>query len=450
MLTVDDRLRAAAAEVRAVVDEYPVPALQPEPGTRPAPVFPWRRGVAVLVAAIIVALLAVGGILLLLRSSTEEPPVVTTLPPTTTTVAPETTTTAPETTTAAPETSTTTAPETSTTTTEAPQAASITWTRIDSDAFADFENADIATGGPGLVAIGNSGAPPDRFIALVSPDGESWERVADIAVEPDIWLLSDLAVGPAGFVAVGQSGTDAAVFHSPDGSAWQQIFDEDLTSGTVQAMWGVTAWGDGFVTVGAVGDDAGVWVSEDGLEWIRVEHEAFVAAEGEGQAHAYDVAAGPSGLVVIGYLGFWDPDPDAAMWMSVDGVDWERQVFPQDSAFEAVERDPSRDLMLAFGRGSIWSSTDGLAWDEISDGGGIWAGSPPPSSGVAWFDGVVVAGGLENTTSLWLSRDDGVGWLRLGRDDPAFAGDAILDVTAFGSKAVAVGRSSVWIGEFTD
>ena len=91
MLTVDDRLQAAAAEVKAVVDEYPVPTWEPD--TRPAPNPPVRRGLAVLVAAVIVALLAVGGVLLLLRLSTEEPPVVTTLPPTTTTIAPETTTT---------------------------------------------------------------------------------------------------------------------------------------------------------------------------------------------------------------------------------------------------------------------------------------------------------------------------------------------------------------------
>jgi hypothetical protein len=202
------------------------------------------------------------------------------------------------------------------------------------------------------------------------------------------------------------------------------------------------------VAVGGLDGDAAVWLSENGVEWVRVEHEELLSARDEGVSEAYSVAPGGPGLVAAGSVGFIDTGSDGVIWTSADGIEWQRITIPQESAFESVHRDPGSGRLLVFGRSSIWSSMDGLAWDEVSLGGGIWAGAPGSASGVAWFEDSLVAGGYDSATSLWLSEDDGLSWLRLARDDPAFDGSPIMDVTAFDSKIVAVG-DGVWIGEFT-
>ena len=124
--------------------------------------------------------------------------------------------------------------------------------------------------------------------------GDDWSRVAhdeaELGGSTDV-VAQALAAGESGLVAVGADGAlleeNAAVWTSPDGKSWERVADADGVFGgppressgpgdtfpSLQFIRGVVAGGPGFV---AVGEDqsqdvqAAVWTSPDGQSWSRV------------------------------------------------------------------------------------------------------------------------------------------------------------------------------------
>ena len=291
---------------------------------------------------------------------------------------------------------------------------------------------------------------------MASPDGESWERVADIDVEPEIWFgIVEIAVGPAGFVAVGEYDYEAIVFHSPDGFAWSRVDDDDFRSGPNTAVWGVTAWGEGYLATGSDGVTVAAWTSADGVEWSRVDPEVF----GDTKSSANSVIAGDFGLIIAGGAGPSVAEAQGAIWQSDDGLEWNRIDIAEETELGSVHSDPDGDRFLAFGTRGIWASTDGTTWDQVAGLAGISNDRPPPGVGLAWAGDTIVAGGFDMGLSLWLSNDAGLTWARIDQETPAFDGydPQAVNVTLFGSKIVVVGEGAadyigtegaVWIGEF--
>ena len=83
----------------------------------------------------------------------------------------------------------------------------------------------------------------------------------------------------------------------------------------------ITAGGPGYVAVGSEGvgsqsfhEDAVVWVSPDGLTWERLhDDEAF---GGEGYQKMLAVTTAPDGrLLAVGYE-LWEGELDPAIWIS--------------------------------------------------------------------------------------------------------------------------------------
>lgn len=164
---------------------------------------------------------------------------------------------------------------------------------------------------------------------------------------------------------------------------------------------------DGRPSVGLGLDDwtAAVWVSADGASWDRVEGDEALFG-GEGDQVMMDVVAGGPGLVAVGWTdhGFFTggmtdrfgdyPEEvgllDGEVWVSSDGIAWERVsdptgafTGPGNQRIEAVvvggpglvavgfeSRNPEGMNLSA--QAAIWTSADGYIWEQASlDGGDL-------------------------------------------------------------------------------
>jgi hypothetical protein len=333
----------------------------------------------------------------------------------------------------------------------------------------------VVTGGPGLVAVGWVGAEGDDDAAVwTSPDGVIWSRVPrDEAVfgGEGPQSMGAVAAGRAGFVAVGGEGvfgdSDAAVWASSDGFTWSRVVAQDrAVFGGEYDQWmnAVAASGPGFVAVGYDGPslfevdgpepdwDAAVWRSCDGVDWFRVRHDESVFG-GDGDQEMNSVSVGGPGLVAVGSDGW-----NAAVWTSVDGVSWARvphdeDVFGRVSWISDVTTwGPGLVAVGSDGTDAVvWTSPDGLTWSRVPEDG-VFGG---PFQQQMWEvavggPGLVAVGWDEGraggASAVWIS-DDGVSWSRLA-EEVALSGGVgdrgIADVVAGDSGLVAVG------GEGTD
>jgi hypothetical protein len=168
----------------------------------------------------------------------------------------------------------------------------------------------------------------------------------------------------------------------------------------------------------------------------------------------WGVAGGP-GRVAVGY----DPsggDEDAAVYVTADGVTWERvphdeAVFggPGDQEMRAVTVWPGG--LVAVGqdgdRGAVWTSADGLTWERVPDEAGVFGDVSAPREvwGVAAGGPGLVAVGwdesLDGAAAVWTSAD-GFTWERVPHDEAVFGGNGFQPMQAVargGPGLVAVG-----------
>ena len=195
---------------------------------------------------------------------------------------------------------------------------------------------------------------------------------------------------------------------------------ESLAGGFMNA---VTVAGDRLVAVGGAPGtylgytDAAVWISENGLDWERVTSESFTGTPDafgtEGTQVMHDVVQSGPGVVAVGYDGGPRTGADAAVWTSGDGELWER--VPDLSGALGGDGDQVMKRVLA-------------------------------------VDGRLVAvGSSSRRPAVWVSTD-GAAWEVAGGFDGAQPG-ALTDVCAFGDLLVAVGyaggedveRLGVWL-----
>jgi hypothetical protein len=176
--------------------------------------------------------------------------------------------------------------------------------------------ADVVTGGPGLIAVGNFDDPglgPAYF--WTSQDGTTWTRtLRDEEVE-----LESVAVGGPGFVAVGHH-DGAQVLTSADGTNWSLVpYDEEVFGGSL--MRHVLAAGDALVAVGELHapdentgwagwywGDAQVWTSQDGISWRRVPYDEEVF----GGSRMHDAVVFGNRLIAVGESS----DGAGAVWVA--------------------------------------------------------------------------------------------------------------------------------------
>jgi hypothetical protein len=305
----------------------------------------------------------------------------------------------------------------------------------------------VTNGPTGLVTVGwilqdFSGA------SWLSTDGSNWAFTGGFPTET---LLAAVASNDQRYVAVGRDGDGVTAWTSTDGSAWQKVASPAF-AGSPLRLTSITPWHGGFVAGGYKGNeffsaDAALWVSPDGLTWQR----ANDSADFHG-ARAWGVAAGGPGLVAVGQTGPADTPGPAVVWTSTDGLTWTR--VPDDPVFHdgrmrAIANIPSIGLVavgedLAGDTGIVWVSKDGRTWtrapaDPIFGRPGIQVRIYTVTAGPT---GVVAAGtldaGVQYGEAAIWTSSDGLAWKR-EPDGPEFLDTEVTASTRWNDRIVAVG-----------
>ena len=147
-----------------------------------------------------------------------------------------------------------------------------------------------------------------------------------------------------------------------------------------------------------------------GLEWRRVEM--------PGLSSAYSwfdgVVAGGPGLIAVGSV---DSVEEPFIWTSTHGTDWTPAIIDSIPQWDwAVDVTAGGPGYVAVGS-SIWSSPDGITWQEADPG--IWRPFSRPmglSAVVAGGPGLVAVGGFDGTSISVYTSTDGLRWSRIPED----------------------------------
>jgi hypothetical protein len=369
----------------------------------------------------------------------------------------------------------------------------VPWTRVaEQDSLGgegDQEMYDVTGSDDGWVAVGaETRDGTTRPAAWTSEDGTQWNRVSDDAIpSPGAGFSRMLAVAPweSGVLAVGTApenesgiGQDAAVWRSDDGTTWTRVSagSESLGGPYEQRVRNLTVWPSGLVAVGfeVVDSDqnGAIWTSSNGVDWERVADPDGVFG-GEGTQRIHAVVPGGPGLVAIGESGPRD-DLDLAIWVSANGVDWERVedsggVLGGPGHQVAYSASSNADGMLIAGGfegfegdydGAVWTSSDGVTWSHV----GRIAFEIPDDQvihSVAQVGGGWVAAGWtfdggDQNGAIWAS-EKGLTWVPVDAQAAGLAGpgnERIESVAASGVELMAVGielsdtaEGAVWIGQ---
>lgn len=153
--------------------------------------------------------------------------------------------------------------------------------------------AGIVVAGGTDVAVGSVKSDEGRAAAAwSSTDGKDWKPATEDVSFPGS-LMSAVAAGGPGFVAVGRDGSGAAVWDSKDGTTWKE---EPAGPGFAGAqMLSISFKGGRFVAVGYDPNTALIWTSADGLSWTQASSASDMAG-----AQALSVAVGASVDVAVG------------------------------------------------------------------------------------------------------------------------------------------------------
>ncbi|MEO8207828.1 MAG: hypothetical protein ABI598_02240 [Chloroflexota bacterium] len=194
---------------------------------------------------------------------------------------------------------------------------------------------------------------PATGLLLESTDGRSWDRMTPL--ETDGWTIGPalLATDRQGVIAIGGgNGGPIAVWRAEDGRSWARVADQDAFQMRDRAFEGIEAvipMEGGWLAVGGGQyNDTGpalvraiVLTSPDGLYWTReADRAAFTHAVMKGIVRT---TAGYAAVgAVIGSSAAGVSELHAALWTSLDGLDWSLSTTP-----------PAFDLPTSTGRTDV-------------------------------------------------------------------------------------------------
>jgi hypothetical protein len=235
---------------------------------------------------------------------------------------------------------------------------------------------DASANGDGFIAVGDFDSNGNQGgVALVSPDGRSWQ----IAVNAGVPNGSFRNVATAGSEAVISVVGNAGFQWSHDtGMTWG--FSNDASDVKVA---------DGLLDM--ISTDSDIWAFSSALgtrlapvEMLQWEGTSWVSVgtiPGSAGVDKLKAAHGPLGWLVLGSIATRRSEYTVG-WYSVDGQTWEQipnppftfsDIFADDSGFIVAGKwlpQPSGcALDPAEYAGLSWTSTDGLKWTRMADNG---------------------------------------------------------------------------------
>jgi hypothetical protein len=240
---------------------------------------------------------------------------------------------------------------------------------------------------PSALPSSSASTAPAEPTPSPTPDAAAgaptWERVPD---QPAFAAASmtDVAAGPAGYVAVGcrslvaanSTGCVGAAWRSADGRRWEQVALP--SAGMIDGGMHVVGDDAGYVTWGGLVDPegrAGVWSSTDGTSWRA--------------APAIPAFNGAAIHSVVRYRDAWfasggGGSRGAVVFSSPDGVTWQEMPFLDETGARYAPGDPiwslaplvaTGDELLGFGpsgddevtASATFRSTDGRRWRATNE-----------------------------------------------------------------------------------
>jgi CHAT domain len=228
---------------------------------------------------------------------------------------------------------------------------------------------DISANSGTFVAVGRE-IPKNgvRHPAVwVSSGGESWKRMSGAELEISDAYMTGVAGKDGSFVAVGNSGQNAAVWITDSGGeSWTKIAAKALEArGRRVEPQAVTATSAGFFAVGKEHVEGSqrwkpvAWYSGDGRSWSRASIER--AAPGQEMT---DVASSGDQLIAV---GIDRAHSRAAVWLSENGRSW----TPESSASFAGEGQPGMLSEASLANGTL------LVGGGDAGSARIWSRSSP-------------------------------------------------------------------------
>lgn len=293
----------------------------------------------------------------------------------------------------------------------------VEWTRTFTDPNEGFIRA-AAVGAHGIIAVGETSTESGASTATMwtSPDGTSWTR----GELPGGQQAYDVASGGPGYVAVGSVDRiegdtiydDAVVWTSTDGSVWSRIEDDaDLFKNAwvttiVTTPDGLAAFGLAPVSF-EVDEDGirwyehtlGVWTSVDGVDWTQQDIGDLGDLDGGvWWAAVLDAVSAGDSILIAAENGLW-LSTDLTEWQQVASV-FARSVTPTGSSFFAALQNELDGV-------PILQSDDATSWIPITDDPSILFGEGiemttirPGGPGVLAF-GIKYTAPGEGTLQLW-------------------------------------------------
>jgi hypothetical protein len=289
------------------------------------------------------------------------------------------------------------------------------------------------------------------------------------------WRDGYLGVGPSrhGDQASGTQTTSAAFYTSADGLHWTLVQESDpIDEGTASQSHGwflahIVPIGDALLAIGDnpfIPSAPSLWRTEDGSSWSPLDSPTWRDAWAGNTL--LSVAAGPTGVVVVGAEGSGDsPQGPPLIIHSSDGLTWDRldmstafdkaylwDVTSYAGGFVVVGRVGEATVLgdpPAVGKPAAWTSADGMTW-LAAEVEGTEAIGAFLYTVVAGSDGLFATGrqgdplaGGEQPLSGWASTDGRSWQLRgeMGADLPLATGNPAM-VYGDGEHMVMFGRES--------
>lgn len=292
-----------------------------------------------------------------------------------------------------------------------------------------------------VVAVGSAGG---RAALWTSPDGSAWSRVALPAPSGHgAQSLTDAVHGPRGWLA-----GVVPMLTSQDGRTWRPVTGAKALGGAFRPA-AAAASGSAYVVVGRASSSAGAAYSKDLRSWssARGADKKDLAGVPAAPTWMTDVVAGQGGFVAVGgRTGKGGSVP--AVWTSPDGRTWTRTATPPALPAGAT----SAMLTRVVARGGVLVATGEAGTSAFaavsSDGGHTWRPASLPgavgasiTAATATAHGFVLAGTAGSDVVLWTSTDAAT-WQAVHEHGTGLDGPGVQrlnGLTVIGTDLVAVG-----------
>jgi len=308
----------------------------------------------------------------------------------------------------------------------------------------------IVSSGGTMVTTGwqtSDGVSRQQFFAS-SNGGVTWQ-LAPVQIpgggQPPLGDVATLiAGGPNGWMAEGSQ----AIWTSQDGMSWTLAVTHGIAQEPGDSVYAVTYTAGGFLAAGqgktsGGGSEAVIWLSHDGVTWQRMSAPQLgLSAAGQVPSTIqFATTRGNDTLISDG----------KSVWLSTDGGShWALVTVPFDhgaqDTISGVSFDGSGLIAVRPGTAASGSS-DGVAYFSLNGQTWQYAGTIDPAGG--WTpevvkgsnDGFVVTGRTQNQYVAYTSMGTGTTWRPTGSLGDTSSESSLVPTVGAGGKVIAVGSA---------